>query len=215
MQTLLGSPIERRFEERFLDFKANGVAIERQYVIETVCGLFRLDFLICYKDYKIGIECDGQAFHNYEKDFWRDALILGTKRVDDIVRISGTKINYYIDADLYQLGKWFPWMFSGRNLVALEQLAKENFREADNYFRELEEKWEKLSEEIPSFKAPCIDITFDSEDLRNDKFLILRTKHNYYELQINWEQCFQYAALHGSKNLEKVIIDYHKLRKNG
>jgi hypothetical protein len=162
---LFKSPIEDRFEERFLQFVFESIVVNRQHRISTICGEYRLDFLVRHQRSNIAIECDGREFHDQEYDFWRDALILSTKEVDDIVRLTGHQITFYLDASLYQLARWFPWLFGERNVIVLEQLCLENFREIDEYYQSLEDKWKRLAEDIVNFKTPQIDIIYEIEDV--------------------------------------------------
>ena len=77
------SPIEELFAWAAEKCFHPEVAFEKQVEIPTVCGTFHLDFLATRRQ-RIAFECDGREFHDCERDEWRDALILGTQKVDRI-----------------------------------------------------------------------------------------------------------------------------------
>ena len=118
-----GSPIEEWFASDAMKHMAPGVEIFPQYEIATYSGNFRLDFLIVFDEMRVGIECDGQQFHEENRDCLRDSLILGTKQVDAIVRLRGTDIFHHANDCVYALSQLYPNMFSERGVINLGILA--------------------------------------------------------------------------------------------
>ncbi len=127
-------PIEGRFlgdemadqsaiEEAFLwdfDKVANDkVSIERQYECDVGFTAYYLDFFVQDDSlgFKLGIECDGKEFHTIEKDSNRDAAILDSGFVDQIVRLPGKVLWYRIHDLLDMISLVHPWLFSDRGLI--------------------------------------------------------------------------------------------------
>lgn len=73
------SPIEDAFAYYFvMKYAAEDVDLTTQVEASTICGKFRLDFVLCAREgFRAGVECDGKDFHNPSRDEWRDAMILG------------------------------------------------------------------------------------------------------------------------------------------
>lgn len=87
------SPIEKKLygylESTFLPT----VHIEKQFWVNTICGNFRIDFVIDTEIGKIGLECDGREYHVIDRDMWRDAMILAGGDIKIMYRFSGSDIH--------------------------------------------------------------------------------------------------------------------------
>lgn len=63
-----------------------------RYIREYQVGKFSMDFFL--PDFRIGIECDGEAYHNNQSTFKRDKLILmwSQGKIKRILHFSGNQI---------------------------------------------------------------------------------------------------------------------------
>src|SRR5688572_16148850 len=75
-------------------FQRTEIDVRPQVWIKTDKGSFRVDFIVTIGSFRLGFECDGKAFHDYERDLLRDVLILGTGEIDAMWRIRGCEIFY-------------------------------------------------------------------------------------------------------------------------
>lgn len=112
----LESPIEERFSNHLFKYLRANVEIIPQLDIETSNGQFRVDFALKSENRLIGIECDGEEYHDSEenkiRDEWRDILILSNSKISTIYRISGKDIYSNINDLIYYLGKSEKDLFS-------------------------------------------------------------------------------------------------------
>ncbi|WP_310568609.1 hypothetical protein [Gemmatimonas sp.] len=122
-----GSPLEERFADALRPHLAPGVRVEQQRVHYTAIGRFVLDF--CFttpSGFCVAVECDGAAFHERTADDWRDAALIGERKIDLMVRIDGRSL-YSVPADvLYLLSTIAPSLVSARgrqNIVKLSTAA--------------------------------------------------------------------------------------------
>lgn len=212
------SPIEETFKDRLFCFLSFEVELRPQFEVQTQCGNYWLDFAIFHGIKIIGIECDGKEYHEREYDFWRDSLILGTKKIQDIIRITGHQIHLYINSCLFQLGRWYPWLFSSGDLAALEKMSKNEFVEQEDYIDELEKKYEKISEDNENFEPHPLYVHHEFDDILQERFLTRRTTDTLYwvgrteveDFRIRWRDCYEYAINHGGRDLKTLISDYRK-----
>jgi hypothetical protein len=86
----------------------------KQYQVETPRGIFKLDFLVYSPKGKFGFECDGKDFHDYYRDLFRDALILGSSDIISIHRITGKDIHNRLEDAIFAISKVEPDAFSER-----------------------------------------------------------------------------------------------------
>lgn len=102
--------------------------ITPQFPAETICGSYRLDFVIDDGRSRIGIECDGEEFHDNQnwRDEWRDAMILGDKKVDRIYRFRGKDLKHHPDDVLGVLAWFHPRIFDDRQRWIVERAASEH-----------------------------------------------------------------------------------------
>jgi hypothetical protein len=122
------SELERIFDWNFEKYVEKGVTIQPQHECATMLGTFRLDFLIKGK-LKVGVELDGEEFHDEFRDECRDAIILGENHVDVIYRFKGKDI-YHNTADmLHLMAKCDPWIFSDGGRANLKTLRCRRFEQ--------------------------------------------------------------------------------------
>lgn len=79
-------PSEELFVENFEKYISPFASIYPQYEVQTIAGIFRLDFVVELNESKIGFECDGKDFHDEYRDEWRDRFILHTGEIETIYR---------------------------------------------------------------------------------------------------------------------------------
>lgn len=126
------SPIEDEFVLRYVKYAGVDVRMQRQVEVNTLCGRFVLDFVLTGPSgHRIGIECDGKAFHDESRDEWRDAMIIGGGFVDEIYRIRGSDIVYNMDDVLYLLACFEPALFDPRARTNLGVIARQEVKEFD------------------------------------------------------------------------------------
>jgi hypothetical protein len=129
------SPIQDRFAERASRFfDPQQVTLRSEVPVRTICGDFRLDFLVEVRGRAIAIECDGRGFHDYRRDFCRDSLILCSGAVEALYRIPGSSIWYHLDEVLYCLLQWEPDLFSTRAATNLPRIAHEDLTHVSGWF---------------------------------------------------------------------------------
>jgi len=122
------SPLEDEFALNFVKYAARLDAFEKQAVVETICGPFRIDFIARVDDYVVGIECDGKPYHDRYRDEWRDALLLGSGGVHTIYHFRGSDLAYHLEDCLFIMAQLDPCLFSDRGRGNLELLASEAAR---------------------------------------------------------------------------------------
>ncbi len=116
------SPIETIFAENCFKHLDPNVNADKQVKILTKHGGFFLDFLISTRDCKVGVECDGEQFHEGLRDELRDAIILGEGHVDTIYHFRGCDITYYPDDCTWLMSILDPKLFSERGRFQLDCL---------------------------------------------------------------------------------------------
>ncbi|MCC8116580.1 MAG: hypothetical protein LIP18_05415, partial [Planctomycetes bacterium] len=127
------SPIEEEMARILEKFLNPEISFESQTEVQTICGLFRMDFVLSDGKFRVGLECDGREFHKerHHLDEWRDAAILGDGFVDEIVRIPGKAIFYNPNACAYFLSKWYPRFFTERSLQVLKSMIRKELEDGD------------------------------------------------------------------------------------
>src|SRR5262249_38098350 len=118
------SPIEDIFAYTVNKHLADDAQIDSQVEVPTQCGVFRLDFVCTAGGRRLGFECDGQPYHDEHRDEWGDALIMGTRRVNDVFRLTGRNIFHDIDRSLYLVSLDEPALFSERGRINLARLGE-------------------------------------------------------------------------------------------
>jgi len=231
--------IENIFYKRLKSYLSSEVQVDHQFPVETQCATYWLDFKIQYsqemnlkqdnsrQEVRIGIECDGREYHDWEYDFWRDSLILGTGKVDEIIRITGHQIYLYVHSCIFNLGRWYPWILGGRSsatekdvYAALERISKNEFLDENAIFNAMKEEY-----------GDNYDFTnakeHEYEDIFNGQFLKRRSVSYIYSIaksgsmkrwfdshipysvikRISWRDCDEYSVRHGGRNLKGIIKD--------
>lgn len=194
------SPIEDKFAWHITKYLKPDVAFYPQFPIQTICGQFRLDFVIGYNDKLIGFECDGLNFHEPYRDLWRDSMILGTEKIDSIFRLRGTDIHRYPNDLLYTIAKFHSPLFSPRGLINLSKLALESTINCSI---------DKTS------SCHLIEIQdFDEDNCYHSLLMIdRRFQHTFKGYKYEWEDYYEFATRIGGGNLDAVIEQY-KLQDN-
>lgn len=124
------SPIEEVFAREAQHHWRPDVLVAAQVPVATQLGSFRLDFVVTAADgWRIGVECDGAAYHNTFRDAFRDAAILGGKSVDSVVRIRSVDIVTRPWDVLYAFGMAFPRTYSTRGHELARRRASRPARE--------------------------------------------------------------------------------------
>src|SRR5262245_53638160 len=119
------SPPERLFHDQLRKRMPAESELLCQFDVRTLCGAFRLDFLAAVQNRRIGIEIDGKEFHDQHRDAWRDAMILGDRQADEIIRFRGCDLHYHLDDCFYLLSKIQPLLFTERHARVIERLASD------------------------------------------------------------------------------------------
>lgn len=131
----LDSRLEEDFARHLVKHLSPSIVLLTQQRVGTPAGTFRLDFLLRSSSLApLAIETDGSAFHEPIIDAWRDAAILGTGSVRDIIRIQGRDIFRHPHDVLYVLSRLIPGLVTERGERVLELQASN----AARCFRSLE-----------------------------------------------------------------------------
>ena len=118
------SPIEDILAYNVVKYIRADARLQPQVEAPTPAGTFRLDFVFRADGVSVALECDGEEFHDPWRDEWRDALILGSRDLDDILRIPGKAISGRMNICLLHIAEWFPVFFSERGRANIETLAR-------------------------------------------------------------------------------------------
>lgn len=189
------SELERLFAENLLKYLSDDALLTTQVNVNTICGNFRLDFVVLSNDKKYAFECDGQEFHNESRDEWRDAMILGAGAVDFIYRLRGPDLYYHTEDCLYIISKWNPSTFSHRGIINLTTLASKEARH-----------WHDCNYDNTIARISYLD---ESNTLSPLKIRVeRRCKKNPIGQKIFWKTLFAYATEHGGGNLDMLIQQY-------
>lgn len=199
------SPLEELFAYHFMKYQLPETTLYPQVQINTICGPYWLDFAAKYNDKIIGIECDGKDYHDTNRDFWRDSMILGTGTIDAIYRFSGQDLNYHINDCLFLLSESEPQIFSERGIINLRQLYTSEAREADHNEKYLSEHglsifYRKEIEGENRVFDTCIHVK-------------RRNKKQIGKREPEWVKYFDFAKNQGSGNLKKIMKAYDLMRK--
>ncbi|ELA9340197.1 hypothetical protein ACEV8B_22380 [Vibrio parahaemolyticus] len=189
------SPIEDSFAKFASKYFSEEINMEAQVVVYTICGKFRVDFVVTdSKGRKTAIECDGKDFHDESRDEWRDSMILGSTDIEEIYRISGKEINYRIEDVFYTLSMWSPWLFNERESYNLSRIATQ-----------------ELTLRSPSPVDTIFSVNYVDNDNQINCFYIEKRHKNIPEGKRQfWQSLFKYAQKLGGGNLDDVIASYRK-----
>lgn len=128
------SPIEDILAYNLLKYIRPDVVLRRQVEVATKAGTFRLDFVLEGNGVSIGLECDGEEFHDPWRDEWRDAMILGSAKMDDILRIPGKHICGRPSICIYRIAEWYHEFFTDHGQTNIETLARAEAEAVDEAY---------------------------------------------------------------------------------
>lgn len=217
----LESPIEVSFYNQISRFLEPDIKVDAQVEIETERGNFRVDFLIKAPDGNIlVIECDGEGFHNYVRDEWRDTFILSTKKVNIIYRISGHDIYTNRYDHLYLLYKFHPSLFSNQGIIEICNNSKQSLIN-ESYLPQTprSESVTDIDEYTSNTSMPdeYLDSFDDSEhmaskyyNLRTRGSIIARVGVSKYKLEPFGIKYYKYAKSFPHLSLDELIQQYEK-----
>jgi len=119
------SPIEALLEDALVKYLHPATRKTTQRPVSTPFGRFRPDFYLVAPNTRrvLVIECDGRDFHDPLRDHWRDAAMLGTGAVHDLLRIEGKDLKRRPHDVLHLVARLFPSLFRGSARIVLERLA--------------------------------------------------------------------------------------------
>jgi hypothetical protein len=187
------SPIEDLLAYNIVKYLDSSVSLLEQYEVSTICGNFRLDFVVQQNNLKYAIECDGRDYHKLQRDEWRDAMILGSGALQYIYRLRGTDLYKHIDDCIYLISQNHPYLFSDRGLINLEVLASEESKE---------QNWRRA----PSLLSV---IYCDEDGYINENDSIMIFYKSIYQPGL-WKKYFDWAQSVGGGQLDIVIDSYAK-----
>lgn len=122
------SPIEDLFAFSAVKYLHEDCQFDKQVEVPTICGTYRLDFLVTRGGRKMAVECDGKDFHDRYRDEWRDALIFDAGGADVIYRLRGCDLTYHTEDLLYLMARWDSQFFSDRAKLNLNKLAADEVK---------------------------------------------------------------------------------------
>lgn len=192
------SSLEELFAINVIKYLDDSVVFQKQVLVETICGQFRIDFVIDTGLKKVAIECDGKEFHDKSRDEWRDAMILGAGAVDVVYHLRGADLTYHLEDCLYIISKWESDIFSKRGIVNLEILATKEARAHEPQQGDtivMIEYWQE---------SKGIDPLFISI-MRNSK----KIPHGQRAF---WCSMYEFAKKCGDGNLDELIRKYKSQR---
>ena len=121
----LGSPLKVLFLATADKYLSPEVPLFTQVKIDTPHGSFRLDTVLEHSGRKrVAVELDGAAFHDSERDAWRDAAVLKQLEVDAVVRIRGRDLYRYPFLVWWIVAKMYPWTVTARAGEVLKRQAE-------------------------------------------------------------------------------------------
>ncbi len=195
------SPLERLFAHHLVKYVHDEADLRKQVPISTICGTFRLDFVLQRGIKRVVFECDGRDFHDPIRDEWRDGMILGAEAVDVIYRFRGSDLTYHLNDCLFVISRWEPDIFSPRGLLQLEALASDEVR---NYVENVQPE-QHTWHQITYHKQP--------ESKYSDPLFISITRnsrHDPLELHIAWRNKFNFAKSRGGGTLDEVMAEWYE-----
>ncbi|OFI66366.1 hypothetical protein [Vibrio cholerae] len=186
------SPIEDSFAKHASKYFSEEVNMEAQVDVHTICGKFRLDFVVTdSKGRKTAIECDGKEFHEKSRDEWRDSMILGSTDIEEIYRISGKEINYRIEDVFYTLSIWSPWLFNERQSYNLSRIATQ-----------------ELTLRAPLSTDTIYSVNYIEDNQMNCFYIEKRHKNIPEGKRQFWQSLFKFAQKSGGGHLDDIIASY-------
>lgn len=188
------SPIEDLFLEAMNKRISETARLTPQVEVRTLCGTFRLDFLLEAGGKRIAVECDGHDYHDEERDEWRDAMIVGDQCVDEIFRFRGRDLVWRTDDCLLILRHFHPALFSERGVHIVERLGSQEARDqlADGFG-----------------VAEGIRIFYRGERGGSDLMFYAWHRHGLGDAPNPWWRfIYRYAVANGGGRLDDVIAKF-------
>jgi hypothetical protein len=189
----LESPLEFRLYNHFDKYLNEDYKIEPQGLLEIFDHKYRIDFVITNGKYSIGIECDGQEFHDGEeaswKDEWKDAMYLLHDEVTAVYRFVYDDIFNNLDCILLYLMNEEPKVFNQQNRSAL----KANCRFID--------------------KAGEVKVyhNYHKRLFRSHEFInVIRRKVGKFNADIVWTKMLFLRYLHPTYEVSDLIVEFKK-----
>lgn len=189
------SPLEDWFALNLTKYLDREVNLRKQVEVQTICGVFRLDFLSEKRGRRVAFECDGKQYHDPLRDEWRDGAILATNSVDAICRLRAKDLIRRIQDCLFVLAEWEPDVFSYRGKVNLGRLVSDDAR-----------KYLELEKNVAVVSYLSERDHGDLPILRVERFLGADT--NAY-----WRRFYEYALEHGGGRLDGLIKQWWEEQK--
>ncbi len=200
------SPIEDSFAWHIVKYLPPNATLTPQVEVATQCGTYRIDFVCTSGGRTVGFECDGQKYHDEARDEWRDALILGTRRVNAIFRITGRSIFNQIERTLYLVSRCERSLFSQRGCTNLRILGEADMLKVDRFedVSFLEYRW------YPQSLAHHLDDQDLTEQASRSVTLRLSksTDRPFYGREPEWCRMVRFARLHKGKSLGEIMRLY-------
>jgi very-short-patch-repair endonuclease len=202
------SPIEDLFAMRLADLLRRDASLERQVEVATHCGTYRIDFVCRCGGRVIGLECDGREFHDPERDEWRDALIMGTGKVNGIYRFAGSDIHHRLDRALYLLSLAEKSFFTERSLTNLKILGNADCVRI--------ERAEGLSTMLYRWYPEYLAHNMDDQDLVHDAsdeaemYVVNCTDRRFNGNVPEWFHKNLFAGYDRRKSIAQLINTYRK-----
>lgn len=197
------SPIEDIFAWELVKFLPEDADLRPQVKVETQCETYRIDFVCKSGGWTVGFECDGQGFHDEERDEWRDALIMGTGRVNAIYRIRGRSIFHQIGRALYLVSLYEDKIFSDRGCTNLKLLGNAELLSVSRFENRgfLEYLW------YPEVLAHLLDDQDSHEQARRPAFLSIAvsTDRRFEGRDPSWCNKARFARRHKGKSLDEIM----------
>jgi very-short-patch-repair endonuclease len=201
------SPIEDEFAKRIVTLLPSSAEWIPQFEIATQCGTYRIDFVCKFGKRTIGFECDGKKHHagevERERDRWRDALMMGTGKVNAIYRIPGSRIFYQPDRVIYLISRGEPSLLSERgekivtSVVRPDVISVERFESASFLqYRWYPDSLAHLSDDQDTFEQAWTSVT-----IRIDYY----TDRRFYDNEPEWSHMMRFARQHKGKTLKQII----------
>jgi len=192
------SPIEEKFASYAAKYFDESIDLETQIEFNTICGLFRVDFVATTPDGFVTVfEADGKEYHDEHRDEWRDAMIMGTGKVDEIYRIRGSDLIYKLDDLFYVLSVLSPQLFNERQIKNLSVLASE-----------------ELTKQNISLHRDTFMASFWIDGIEELQQIRLEKRHKIIPpgMRQFWETAFRHAKSQGGGNLDLVMETYRRCR---
>lgn len=196
------SVLERDFAHNILKFLRRDAKLESQVEVMTMCGVFRLDFVVTYSsDFRIAFECDGKEFHNNARDEFRDAIIIGDGLVDSIYRLRGSDLTYHVEDLIYVISIWNPEIFDDRSRIILNQL--KSFEVAQG------EKYIKSSDTLAQVRYMT---DLDGNNMPHSIWIERQYRMKTNSLAKTWcSELYEFAQNHGGEKVDEIYAQYYKL----